>query len=216
MDKLTIKKGNLLLDIGCGFGAWTNLAAELYGCKGTGIDHNPEAIKRAKAKGTSVKYHVVNANELDPIQYDGILCIGSTHALGGLEGTLEFCRTRLKPGAKLLIGEGFWAKKPEAAYLEKLGGSDDQFSTHAENALRITNAGYRLWYSSASSQDDWDEYEGRYRYSIVEWCENNPSDPEASDYLARSDSWYDAYLRWGRETLGFGFYVASLDTSQLK
>ncbi|MEQ1936593.1 MAG: class I SAM-dependent methyltransferase [Fimbriimonadaceae bacterium] len=204
-----------LLDIGCGFGSWTSIAAN-YNCNATGVDRNEHAIERAKKGPTQATFILGDAKEITNETFDIILCIGSTHALGGLEPTLEFCLSRLNPQGKIILGEGFWAQKPHPEYLKMLGGTEDEFTSHAENAQRITNAGYRIWYSTTSSPDEWDEYEGKYRSSMLEWGQNNPDDPETADYLALTDSWYDAYLRWGRETLGFGFYVASLNTPQLK
>ncbi len=32
-------------------------------------------------------------------------------------------------------------------------------------------------------------------------------DPDAGAMAARIHGWHEAYLRWGRDTLGFGFYV---------
>lgn len=35
----------------------------------------------------------------------------------------------------------------------------------------------------------------------------SPDDPAALEALGRSRGWRDGYLRWGRATMGFGFYV---------
>lgn len=204
-----------LLDIGCGFGSWTSIGAD-WKCICTGIDKNEQAIERARQGPTTATFILGDAKDMSPGLFDLILCIGSTHALGGLEATLEFCKSRLNPHGKIIIGEGFWAQEPNTDYLKMLGGTEAEFTTHAENAQRITKGGYRIWYATTSSLDEWDEYEGRYRSSMLEWCQNNPEDPETAEYLALTDSWYAAYLRWGRNTLGFGFYVASLNTPQLK
>lgn len=50
------------------------------------------------------------------------------------------------------------------------------------------------------------EYEGRYCGAIERYIEANPDDPDIDAMAKRIRPWHDAYLRWGRDTLGFGFY----------
>ena len=38
----------------------------------------------------------------------------------------------------------------------------------------------------------------------------NPHDPDAQAMLERIRPWREAYLRWGRDTLGFGLYLFRL------
>ncbi len=209
-----VAEGKTLLDIGCGFGAWTTLASNRS--ISIGVDYNEVSVERARRGPTSATFIIGTAKDIDRSKFDVILCIGSTHALGGIEATLEFCQTRLNSGGKLVLGDGFWARKPDLAYLEVLGAGESDFTTHAENAARVSRAGYHLLHSCYASQEEWDNYEGRYRSSMLEWCENNPLDPDAEEFRAQSDRWYNAYLLYGRDTLGFGFYVVSQDTPQLK
>jgi hypothetical protein len=35
----------------------------------------------------------------------------------------------------------------------------------------------------------------------------HPDDPDRDAMLKRIRNWRDAYLRWGRSTLGFGLYL---------
>jgi hypothetical protein len=39
------------------------------------------------------------------------------------------------------------------------------------------------------------------------YLDANPDDPDSGAMALRIRAWHDAYLRWGRDTLGFGFYV---------
>jgi len=42
----------------------------------------------------------------------------------------------------------------------------------------------------------------------------HPDDPEADAFRQRSEQWYDHYLRWGRETMGFASYLLQRDADQ--
>jgi hypothetical protein len=38
-------------------------------------------------------------------------------------------------------------------------------------------------------------------------AEANPDDPALAARLMRGHQWREAYLRWGRSTMGFGLYL---------
>ncbi len=64
-----------------------------------------------------------------------------------------------------------------------------------------------LLHASVASADDWDEYEWKYSASIERYAQERPDDPDVPAMLARIRRWGDGYLRWGRDTLGFGVYL---------
>ena len=57
-----------------------------------------------------------------------------------------------------------------------------------------------------SNDDEWDEYEGLYCSAVERYVDAHPEDPDGPAMGERIRRWHDAYLRWGRDTLGFGFY----------
>ena len=63
-----------------------------------------------------------------------------------------------------------------------------------------------MW-AGVASDDDWDEYEWRYSRSVETFVAENPDDPDAEEMLRKIRTWRDVYLRWGRDTLGFGLYL---------
>lgn len=204
-----LSKGVHMLDIGCGFGGWSTLA-DAEGARVIAVDPNSEFIQRGRTNSPGVTW--VNApysiDLLGAGSQDVVLCIGSSQALGTMEAILNEAGRILRPGGTVLLGEGYWQRSPDPAYLAILGASAEEMQSHAENAATIARAGWNVTYSTTSTTTEWDEYEGLYRSSIVRWLEGNPADVEADAYRAHSDRWYDAYLRWGRETLGFGYYLA--------
>ena len=60
-----------------------------------------------------------------------------------------------------------------------------------------------LVYTLVSNQDDWDRYEGLQWYAAEVWANNHPDDPDVEDVLERVRRDKQAYVRWGRETLGW-------------
>ena len=49
--------------------------------------------------------------------------------------------------------------------------------------------------------------DGKYSRSIERYAGEQPDDPDVPEMLKRSRRWRDSYLRWGRDTLGFGVYL---------
>ena len=83
--------------------------------------------------------------------------------------------------------------------------SHARFATHLENVEIGERLGLRLLHSIVSSQDDWDRYEGLQRRACQRWARAHPDHPDVTE-LQSTDS-RDAYLRWGREELGWVLYL---------
>jgi len=58
-----------------------------------------------------------------------------------------------------------------------------------------------------SNDDEWDHFEWSHRMKIEHEAALQPNDPAVAEKLQRSRQWRDGYLRWGRSTMGFGFYL---------
>lgn len=55
--------------------------------------------------------------------------------------------------------------------------------------------------------EDRDRYEGRYRFAMCRFLADHPDDPEAEAVPAAQREWYEGYLPWGRDTMGFALYL---------
>lgn len=70
-DKIGLKPGMRVLDIGCGVGGPAILAAEEYGCHVSGVDLTPDFIARARERALAspakdrLDFHIGNAQGLD-------------------------------------------------------------------------------------------------------------------------------------------------------
>jgi cyclopropane fatty-acyl-phospholipid synthase-like methyltransferase len=215
VSQLALPEGSAVLDIGCGRGHLLDLILSHYQARGIGVDSSPYAIAAA-AKDLA---HLVAAGRLklgeqafDASQYgaasfDLVVCIGSTHAAGGYLATLKTARRLLRPGGQLLVGEGYWKRPPSAEYLAFLQMTAQEHSSHEGNQSTGESEGFELVMCSECSPEEWDAYEDQYTRNVEEYVKANESDPDAAAMLRRIRPWREAYLRWGRDTLGFGLYL---------
>jgi hypothetical protein len=67
--------------------------------------------------------------------------------------------------------------------------------------------GLDLVHTIVSSQDDWDRYEGLQWFATAEYARTNPDDSDVAELSERVEKARAAYLRWGRDTLGWAIYL---------
>ncbi|WP_313800338.1 methyltransferase domain-containing protein [Cytobacillus sp.] len=218
LEMLPLNSHGKVIDIGSGKCELIIRLIEKYHVTATGIELYEGAIKEASrnAKGRipddRIEFIVEDAStavgKCVEEGYDLGICIGSTHALGGLESTLETLYRLVKKNGHILIGEGYWKQPPSKEYLAELGGADEsELKSHAENVMAGEDVGLVPLWSYVSNDDEWDEYEWLYSSSIENYCQENPNDPDREAMLKRIRSWRTTYLKWGRDTLGFGLYL---------
>ncbi|WP_160726117.1 SAM-dependent methyltransferase [Bacillus sp. USDA818B3_A] len=214
----SLKPNDQVVDIGAGKCELLIRMVENYRVKGTAIELFEGAIEEAKqradgrASAGSIDFIVDDARaavqKLEPDSFHLGLCIGSTHALGGLEETLGTLKKLVKKNGYILVGEGYWKQKPSPGYLETLGGADEsECKSHADTVRIGEGLGLIPLWSYVASDDEWDEYEWLYSSSIENYCMEHPEDPDVDAMLERIRAWRRTYLRWGRDTLGFGLYL---------
>ncbi|MEQ5838637.1 class I SAM-dependent methyltransferase [Paraburkholderia acidicola] len=207
---------DVVLDAGCGKAALLREALDMSPAHGVGVDINPRFLDEARclfsdASPDDSRLTLLNCPLLEhsppPPGYAAIICIGSVHAFGSFDECLRVSRDWLNPGGRLLIADGYWKQPPSQAYLDVLGGTADEFVSHAENAQRARKHGYAVLRTATSSDDEWDEYEGEYCSAMMQYLASHPDDPDSAEFSLRMQRWHQAYLDWGRATLGFGYYL---------
>lgn len=211
---LDLRAGDQVLDVGCGNAELLIRLIEQYGVVGIGVDPNAaalaEARQRAAGRINTANLHLhnlpIDAVVLDR-PFDAALCVGSTHAYGDYERTLHALKDVLRPGGQLLIGEGYWKRTPTPDYLALLGAAPDELTDHATNITRAVAARLTPLYTVVSNDDEWDHYEGLYCRAVEQYVAAHPEDPESGEFRDYIRQWYAGYVRWGRETLGFGLYL---------
>lgn len=123
--KLELKKGMTLLDIGCGWGGFSEYAAKEYGVIVTGISPAEEQVKLAKARTKGLKVTIQQKDYRHMTgQFDRIVSIGMLEHVG-VKNYPEFyrvCKKLLKPGGVMLhhtIGANHSYNVNEAKWIDK-------------------------------------------------------------------------------------------------
>jgi SAM-dependent methyltransferase len=189
-----------VLDVGCGKGAV--LAA--LGGRGIGIEFNPAFA--AEARTTNPEAQIWEEDARDCLarapETELIACLGASQAIGSRNEAILALSDRLLSGGSLLFGEGYWRATPDPEYLAFLEAKEEDMTTFEE--LISSAPGLTVLAARESTLEDWDSYEDSYYGSVINWCEANREDENAERFHDRITRWRDAYLRWGRHTLGFG------------
>jgi len=205
-----------VLEIATGKGEFIIRLAERYGIRGVGVDLSPYCIADAKRKHqkrvpearlTFLEMDGADFKPEKPVSFDLVACIGASWIYGGHRGTLKALDGMAAQESWIVVGEPYWRHDPEREYLEAIGEERDSFGTHGENAAAGQEFGLEVAYTLVSSQDDWDRYEGLQWYAAEEWAGGHAKDPDVEEVLKRVRESKAAYLRWGRETLGWAIHV---------
>jgi SAM-dependent methyltransferase len=208
-----------VVDIACGKGEFLIRLAEAYGARGVGVDVSPffiaEAERRLEARASSagITFTEMNGSDFKPDQphsLDLASCIGASWVFGGHAGTLDALVRMVKPGGWVVVGEPYWLKEPSEEYLEASGVAREDFGSHSSNAESGERRGLDLVHTLVSSQDDWDRYEGLQWYATDEYARSHPDDSDLAELVERVGKARAAYLRWGRDALGWAIYVFRL------
>jgi SAM-dependent methyltransferase len=203
-----------VLDIACGKGEMLTRLAERYKVSGVGVDISPYFVADAKRKlrdrAPGAQIEIVNMDGADYSAgqlFDLAMCIGASWIYKGYRGTLRALQAMTKPGGLILVGEPFWLKEPDEAFLAAEGYTRDMFGTHYQNVLVGEDEGLLPLYTMVSNQDDWDRYETLQWYAAEDYARDNPDDPDVAEILLRVANGRKNYLQWGRDTLGWAMYL---------
>jgi SAM-dependent methyltransferase len=210
-----LQPGGRVLDIGCGRARFLMDVVAAHPAHGVGVDTNSAFIAQARAdaaaRGLADRLTLIAAPLAEAVaaheRFDAVVCMGSSQAVGTLADALSWAWRALRPGGTALFADGCWKQPPAQDYLDVLGAAADEMQSHAGNAALARDAGFRVLATATASGDEWDEYEGLYCAAVERYLDAHPEDPDVDAMAARIRPWHDAYLRWGRDTLGFGFYL---------
>jgi SAM-dependent methyltransferase len=216
VELLRLAAGARVVDIACGKGEFLLRLAEAYGARGTGVDLSPffiaEAERSLEARAASAGITFIQMDGAgfrpdEPRALDLASCIGASWVFGGHAGTLDALVTMVKPGGWVIVGEPYWRQEPSVDYLEASGCAREDFGSHSSNAEAGEPRGLELVHAIVSSQDDFDRYEGLQWFATAEYARTHPDDPDLAEMVERVSKARAAYLRWGRDTLGWAIYM---------
>jgi SAM-dependent methyltransferase len=205
-----------VVDIACGKGDFLIRLAEAYGIGGVGVDLSPSFIAEAerrlreRAPRAGITFVQMDGADFKPDKPHSLAlasCIGASWVFGGHAGTLDALIAMAEPDGWVIAGEPFWMREPPDEYLQALGLPRDAFGSHAENVEAGQQRGLDLVHTLVSSQDDWDRYQGLQWLAMADYARAHRDDadlPELLECMAKEKS---AYLKWGRDVLGWAIYV---------
>ncbi|NLW51672.1 MAG: class I SAM-dependent methyltransferase [Candidatus Brocadiaceae bacterium] len=205
-----------VVDIACGKGEFLIRLAEVYGVRGTGVDLSPfhiaDAQRSVEARAPSAGITLIRMDGAEfkpdePHSLDMASCIGASWVFGGHANTLEALDCMVRPGGWVIVGEPYWAQEPSEDYLKAVGCAREDFGSHVSNAEAGERRGMELVHTLVSNKDDWDRYEGLQWYAADEYARTHPDDPDLAEVAERVSRERAAYLRWGRDALGWAIYM---------
>jgi SAM-dependent methyltransferase len=203
--------GTSIADLGCG---WAELLLRALEAEptadGVGVDRAADVLARAqrnaKKRGLQdrVRFECAAASAYSQ-RADVAIVVGSSHAWDGTQAMLEAMRTLLRPGGRLLLGEGIWEQSPTPEALAALDAQPDDFATASGLVDLCAEQGYRLLALSTASLAEWDDFESRFAAGRERWLRQYPDAPEAIEVRAELDAHRHGWLRGYRGVLGFAY-----------
>lgn len=126
LEAMAVRRGDRVLDVGCGTGAATRFAAEQAGESGSvvGVDVNPAMIACARehlrGAGGAVTFTEASALELpfEDDTFDVVLCAQTLQFLPDRGATVAQMRRVLRPGGR--AGVSTWSPIEDNPYFESL------------------------------------------------------------------------------------------------
>jgi len=200
--------GGRVLDVACGRAEVLRRVAERFEVEATGYDSDAALIESGPPG-----LELLVRDSPPPGPFDVVVCIASSHALGGFPDALGALRELVRPGGEVLLGEGYWCQPPSAEYLDALGGaSADELPDYSALMRAAEQAGLTPLHASVASEADWDRYEWRLILNAERWAAANPEDLGADVLRERARNARERMtMPGGRETLGFALVLLRRD-----
>jgi cyclopropane fatty-acyl-phospholipid synthase-like methyltransferase len=209
LDRLDLRAGQRVADLGCGWGELllAAVARAGAGATGIGVDCDGAVLARGRAQATR-RGLAVEFAEADAAAWRGsadrAVCVGASHAFGGTSAALTALAGIVPAGGRLLFGDAFWEREPSEAALAIFG---DSLRPLAGLLEACRSAGWRVIHLSTADQREWDDFESTFRAGRQEWLLANPGHPRAAEIRDWLDQREDEYVGVYRGVVGLAYTV---------
>lgn len=215
LDLLPLDEGSRVLDLGCGRAELALRIIERFGSTVIAIDHSSHMLdaarERAEWTGALGRLHLDDTDirdfRADPETFHLTVMLDAGGIPGGMPGICQKLRGWTRAGGYVLVGVSYWKRKPAGELVALLGGREREILDHHGNVQAGVECGLVPMHAATASDDEWDEYEWKFCRSIERYVREQPEDPDGLAMLDRVRRWRDAYLRFGRDALGFAAYL---------
>lgn len=214
VEKLALGADSHVLDVACGRGGLLLDTVALHGCRGLGLATDERAL--ADARDSALRERIADRVEFRrgspdcftaERRYDAILCVGAPETFGALDETAARCLEWLRVGGLLVVGAPFLRRTPALGYRGVLGEAVEHLQPTGVYARSVVGSGFELMVTAVCSESEWDAYESASYRAHVRYAAEHPDDPGAHAIRERAEAWYQAYWKYGRETLGYAFHL---------
>lgn len=202
------------IDIGCGPGAASIALCKRCAVSVLAVDINDLFLKRADESAQreslvgSITFRKTDPKDLDDSNYDAVMCLGSSHAIGSPREALAWCRSRLNPQGLILFADLVWKASPSAQFTTFLGANEAYYWHEGDATQAFQEAGLRILKTESASTASWQAYEGGILQGRQIFAAQLPAE-EATMVLSRALAWKDAFDEFGSKCLGFTAYIAT-------
>ena len=215
LDLLPLDASSRVLDLGCGRAELALRIIERFGSTVIAIDNSSymldAARERAEWTGALGRLHLDDTDirdfRADPETFHFTVMLDAGGISGGMAGICQQLRGWTRSGGHVLVGVGYWKRKPPGELVAMLGGRQKEINDHAGNVQAGIAAGLIPMHAVTATIDEWDDYEWKFCRSVEAYAREQPDDADVPAMVDRVRRWRDAYLRWGRESLGFAAYL---------
>jgi len=180
-DRLGLRGGERLLDIGCGWGSLVLFMAAEYGCHTVGISPAPRQLdhiaEQSAARGLADRVRTVLGHveelSLPAGRFDAVTMLGSIVHMPDLDRVFATCRDALRRGGRLYVSEScFRNEAARTRFGDRGGAAYVRDAIFGWGDLRPLSRLVRAAEDAGFSLVALDDLTGHYRRTISDWVSN--------------------------------------------
>ena len=209
LSRLQPPKGGRALDLGCGWGEWLLTLLQLQrDIAGVGVDlHLPPETASSTARyclTDRVRWEQADVAGWSDGPFDVVICVGASHAFGGLDNTLRVLRQHLAPGGQVVLGDAIWEVPPSLAAQQALDADPGDFPDLPGLLAQIRDHDFEPTFGHVSTVEEWDDYEWSWTGSLTAWAlREAPTEQDRQRALEVARQHRDGWIGGYRGQLGF-------------